>query len=95
MGGFAWTALRGIGVVATGLAAILLVARLAPAPRVEAPPPSPGPDAVWIAGYWTWRNGEWVWSPGRWETAQGRFYVPGRYRQTPQGWVWEPGRWQR
>ena len=65
-----------------------------PGPRVEAPPPSPAPDAVWLAGHWDWRGNAWVWQAGHWEKSQGRFYIPGRYRQTPQGWVYEPGRWQ-
>lgn len=66
-----------------------------PPPRVESPAASPSPDAVWIPGYWVWQDGRWQWSGGQWEKAQGRFFVPGRYRETPQGWVREPGRWQK
>jgi hypothetical protein len=38
----------------------------APPPMlVEAPPPMPFPDAIWIGGFWTWQ-GNWVWASGRW-----------------------------
>jgi hypothetical protein len=38
----------------------------APPPMlVEAPPPMPAPDAVWVGGYWIWQ-GTWVWAHGHW-----------------------------
>lgn len=55
----------------------LAVAALAGCSRtvVEAPPPAqaevvaacPGPDYVWIGGYWDWSWGHYVWIGGRWE----------------------------
>jgi hypothetical protein len=32
---------------------------------VEAPPPPPFAEAVWVGGYWVW-EGDWVWARGRW-----------------------------
>ena len=88
-------ALGGLAVASRAGADEALAPSLPPPPRVESPPPSPSADTVWISGYWLWRDGKWEWTGGRWEKAQGRYYVPGRYKQTPRGWIWEPGRWQR
>ena len=43
----------------------VMVAWAPPPMLVEAPPPMPFPDAIWIGGYWTWQ-GNWVWAAGRW-----------------------------
>src|ERR1700690_2135326 len=36
-----------------------------PAMLVEAPPPPPFAEAIWIGGYWVWQ-GNWVWAHGHW-----------------------------
>ncbi|MCU1336653.1 MAG: hypothetical protein JWO19_2234 [Bryobacterales bacterium] len=28
--------------------------------------PAPGPEYVWVPGYWDWVDGRWVWVEGRW-----------------------------
>lgn len=67
-----------------------------PPPRIEHPGRPPGPNAVWISGYWTWRDAQYQWVTGRWETPlPGRVYVPGRWRKTNAGWQWQPGGWRR
>ena len=33
----------------------------------EAVPPSPAPNAVWIAGYWIYDGRNFTWTSGRWE----------------------------
>ena len=33
---------------------------------VQAPPPAPFADAVWVGGYWAWQE-RWVWSAGYWD----------------------------
>lgn len=38
-----------------------------PPPRHEVIIASPGPDFVWIDGYWGGEPGHYVWIPGRWE----------------------------
>src|ERR1700722_3652444 len=37
-----------------------------PPARVEAIPPRPDGDTVWIDGEWTWDTKRWSWLPGRW-----------------------------
>jgi hypothetical protein len=94
--GQGWAALAGfLGALTLAPPGLAQAPSAPPAPRVESPSPSPGPDSVWISGHWGWQSGRWQWVAGRWERAQGRFYIPGRHRQTPQGWVWEEGRWQK
>jgi hypothetical protein len=67
----------------------------APPPvQVEKPPPSPGPQFVWIAGHWTPQGGRWIWVAGHWVEAQGA-WIPGRYQQTAQGWIYVEGRWKK
>ncbi len=43
----------------------------APGPLIEAVPPAPAPDFVWVSGVWRWRHtrlgfGDWEWLPGYW-----------------------------
>jgi hypothetical protein len=28
--------------------------------------PAPGPEYIWVPGYWDWVGGSWVWVDGRW-----------------------------
>jgi hypothetical protein len=57
----------------------------------SAPPPpiaetivvSPGPQYVWVAGYWRWYGHSWGWIRGAW-------VIPPRHRA-----VWVSGRWGR
>lgn len=37
-----------------------------PAPVVERVYVSPGPEFVWVGGYWGWGGGSWAWTSGRW-----------------------------
>ena len=64
------------------------VGSAAPAVIVETIPASPGPDFVWVAGYWTWRHhrfgfGHWEWTPGCW------------VHPPHHGAVWIVGGWDR
>jgi len=38
-----------------------------PAPQEEVVAACPGPEYVWIGGYWDWSWGHYVWVGGRWE----------------------------
>jgi len=47
----------------------------APPPMlVDAPPPQPFDDSVWIGGYWSW-HGDWVWAAGRWVAPPRRDFI--------------------
>jgi len=52
----------------------IAVAWAPPPLLVEAPPPCPYDDGVWIGGYWVW-EGDWVWAHGRWASPPRRGYV--------------------
>lgn len=52
----------------------IAVAWAPPPLLVEAPPPRPYDDGVWIGGYWVW-EGNWVWAHGRWARPPRRGYV--------------------
>lgn len=78
-----------------------------PGPRVvvveREPPPEPqeviyacpGPEFIWVKGYWTWQ-GYWVWTPGHWEQRPHpeAVWISGSWERRPGGWVWIGGRWR-
>ncbi|HTZ76164.1 MAG TPA: hypothetical protein VMB47_19775 [Candidatus Aquilonibacter sp.] len=54
--------------------------RIGPPPRVrvEHRPPRPGPDFVWVTGYWYPDHGHYVWESGYWTRPPypGAYWVP-------------------
>jgi len=73
----------------------VVVQEAPPPPQAEVVPVSPGPDYVWIDGYWAW-NGRWVWTPGRWKIRPHlrAVWAPGHWIHGRHGWVWAPGHWR-
>jgi hypothetical protein len=85
-----------------------LLALLACAPQVVAPPPVPPPQAeaqplppisadvqVWRPGHWEWDGRGYFWIPGEYQV-KGNLsgqYQQGHWEQAPNGWVWVPWRW--
>jgi hypothetical protein len=74
---------------------------------VDIPPPAlreevvierPGPDHVWVGGFWEWRpavhNYEWV--PGHWARPPHRraVWVGPRWEHRRRGWYYRPGYWR-
>ena len=57
---------------------------------------APGPDYVFIRGYWGWQGNGYVWVPGRWaERPDPRAqWVQGRWYHSNQGWYREDGHWR-
>jgi len=65
---------------------------------VSQPPPpapqqvvvaSPGPNYIWVPGYWAWQ-GRWVWVSGAW-VARPRpqvVWVPGYWSHRSHGYIW-------
>lgn len=66
-----------------------------PAPRREVRVARPGPDYVWINGYWADDGGRWDWVPGRWErpVEPQAYWIPARYIRTSHGTIYEPAHW--
>lgn len=66
-------------------------------PMDDARPAQPGPDYVWITGYWWWTGGEYVWVPGYWEIPPEPeyVYIPGYWTYRGTTWVYVRGGWGR
>lgn len=74
------------------------VGTTAPAVIVEAMPGAPGPDYVWVGGYWVWRHhrlgyGHWEWVPGAWTHPpyHGAVWIGGGWGPRHE---WIEGRWR-
>ena len=68
-----------------------------PAPRAEVIVAQPGPEYVWVAGYWSWADPQYVWVPGRWAVPP-RNYVawePGGWVREERGWRRKEGHWKK
>jgi hypothetical protein len=63
--------------------------------RYEVRPAPPGPDFVWVNGYWAWRDGRYVWIPGHWDRPPyaGAYWVHPHYDRYERGWVYRDGYW--
>lgn len=66
-----------------------------PRPRYERRTPRPGPNHLWIKGYWDRQGDQWGWAPGRWEepAQQGSTWIRPQYRREGGAYRYEPGRW--
>lgn len=60
--------------------------------------PRPGPNHVWVDGYWAWNPGpgRYDWVAGSWRIPPGRYtvWVPGHWKKTRYGWYWVDGHWK-
>jgi WXXGXW repeat (2 copies) len=76
--------------------------------EVEGPPPAlqeevvvaaPGPEFVWIGGYWDWdvHVRSYVWRSGRWERPphRGAVWVAPRYERRANRHYYHRGYWRR
>ena len=73
-----------------------VVAPAAPPPlQVEVAPVPPGPDYVWMPGYWSW-NGAWVWVGGNYvvRPRPHAVWVGGHWTRHGRGYVWIGGHWR-
>jgi hypothetical protein len=66
--------------------------------RVETPViATPGPDYIWVDGYWTWdsRYREYVWIQGYWALApySGAYWIPGYWEHYRNGYRWVEACW--
>jgi hypothetical protein len=83
-------------VMQTSAAAAIFVRIAPPVPLVEVTPPSPGPNYVWVPGYWVWSGGRYVWRAGAYiiRPHPGALWAPGHWVHTVRGWHWVPGHWR-
>lgn len=66
-----------------------------PAPRVYRVPPQPGPDYVWVNGYWYPERGRYAWHDGYWAHppyADAYWVEPYWDGRAYVGGYWESGR---
>jgi hypothetical protein len=67
-----------------------------PAIPIYVQPPLPGPDYIWIPGYWAWDPGiGYYWVPGTWVLAPfpGALWTPGYWGWNDGVYVWYGGYW--
>jgi len=62
----------------------------------EQVPARPYPNAVWIAGHYTYNGSTYVWESGRWEVppAGSTSWIPPAWQPTNGGYVYVRGHWQ-
>jgi hypothetical protein len=60
-------------------------------------PPCPGPNFIWMPGYWAWGDGGYYWVPGTWVAAPqtGLYWTPGYWAWDGDydAYVWNSGYW--
>ena len=73
----------------------------APALIMEPIPVAPGPDYIWVSGYWRWRNirwgfGRWEWVSGAWTRPPHRdaLWIGGRWEPHRGLNIWVDGHWR-
>ncbi len=62
---------------------------------VNARPPAPYPNSVWVDGHWEWNGNQYVWMNGYW--VQGRVnhvYIQPRWERRGNGYVYVTGSWR-
>jgi hypothetical protein len=76
--------------------AVVYAVRQPPAERVEIVPASPGPQYVWVKGFWGWRRNDYVWTAGHWVVPERgyREWVPGKWDRDRNGWLFIEGHWR-
>lgn len=93
---FAWVALLSFIFVLFSGCIVVRPMVAPPPPRVEAGVAQPGPDFVWISGFWAWKGGRYAWISGYWvKSRPGKAWVPGHWEKRGRVWVWVKGRWRR
>jgi hypothetical protein len=57
---------------------------------------SPGPEYVWVKGYYNWDGSRYQWVPGTWVRASSpsAVWVPAHWQPTTGGYIWVAGAWR-
>ena len=79
-----------------GPGGVELIVEAPPPPRHERHEHRPGPDFVWIDGYWAWHGGHHEWVAGRWDRPPHgrREWVAPRWEHRGNGYVFIDGSWR-
>jgi WXXGXW repeat (2 copies) len=99
--------MRTIRAIIFFLSTLTLIGSLAQAQvliRITTPPPPlpvyvqpviPGPDFIWVPGYWAWGEFGYFWVPGTWvrAPASGLLWTPGYWAWSEGVYVWRAGYW--
>lgn len=79
-------------------ARVIIVREAPPPPLVEVCPASPGPDFVWIGGFYCWHESDhrYIWTRGHYARApyRGAHWEPDRWEHTSKGHEYHPGHWK-
>ncbi len=88
--------ITGCAVYARPRVGVVYIQRGPPVERVEVIPAAPGPEFVWIKGYWGYHGAEFAWVPGRWERpVEGRrVWVAHQWVHDRNGWYLVEGHWR-
>jgi hypothetical protein len=95
---------RAVFIVLSALALFASAARAEVLIRISTPPPPlpvyvqpviPGPDFIWVPGYWAWGEFGYFWVPGTWVRAPGPglLWTPGYWAWNDGIYVWRAGYW--
>jgi hypothetical protein len=99
--------MRTIRAIVFFLSTLTLIGSLAQAQvliRITTPPPPlpvyvqpvvPGPDFIWVPGYWAWGEFGYFWVPGTWVRAPAPdlLWTPGYWAWSEGVYVWRAGYW--
>jgi hypothetical protein len=75
----------------------VVVAQAPPAPQAEVVPMAPGPEYVWMPGFWSIGvGGGWVWVRGHYgiRPRPHAVWVTGHWARHRHGYVWIGGSWR-
>ena len=87
-----------LGATFTSSASVFVSVAFAPPPLpVYAQPICPGPEYIWVPGYWAYGPEGYYWVPGTWVLAPffGALWTPGYWGWSGAVYVWHPGYWGR
>ena len=78
-----------------GGAGFVYVESAPPPVRYEVVTVAPGPEYVWISGYWVYSGVQYMWVSGRWDRPPSGYtvWVRPRYERQRGGWLYKPGHW--
>jgi len=67
-----------------------------PLPPAEVIAVQPGPEYLWVPGYYDYAGGSYVWVSGRWAVPPHGYHawVPARWVHEDKGWRFEKGHWR-